>query len=230
MTLKIKLLTVATIIAFILLSCEKEEPHTGTLTDFDGNTYNTVKIGNQWWMVENLKTTHYANGDPIPDGTGAGDISGETDPKYWFAYDDDLNNVSTYGRLYTWYTVTDSRNVCPDGWHVPSDAEWTQLSDSLGGESVAGGKLKETGTTHWDSPNTGATNESGFTGLPGGLRYSKSSDGFGIMGRASYFWSATEFHISAYARYWPLGYNYAGMSPYDYGKSGGFSVRCLKDN
>jgi len=142
----------------------------GVVKDVDGNSYKTIKIGNQIWMAENLKTTHYANGDAIPDGTGAGDISGETDPKYWFAYVDDLNNVTTYGRLYTWYTVIDSRNVCPDGWHVPTDTEWTTLTDYLGGTSVAGGKLKETGTTHWTTPNTGATNETGFTALPGGYR------------------------------------------------------------
>ena len=228
MNLNIKLLTLTTIIAFILLSCEKEDPKTGTVTDYDGNTYNTVKIGNQWWMVENLKTTHYANGDAIPDGTGAGVISEETDPKYWFVYNDDLNNVSTYGRLYTWHTVTDSRNVCPDGWHVPGDTEWTQLTDYLGGGGIAGGKLKEAGTTHWNSPNEGATNESGFTGLPGGVRASGTGL-FDNMGETCHFWAATEYGSW---RAWNqmLVHTDAHMTQYSTSKSHGFSVRCLKDN
>ena len=138
--------------------------------DADGNNYSVVKIGEQWWMGENLRRTHYANGEEIPDGTGAGDILGETDPKYWFVYDDDLGNLDIYGRLYTWYTVTDSRNVCPDGWHIPTDIEWTILTSSLDGMIPAGGKLKEIGTSHWLSPNAGATNESGFSALPGGGR------------------------------------------------------------
>ena len=109
--------------------------------DYDGNYYNTIKIGNQIWMSENLKSTFFANGDAITDGTGIGDISGESEPKYWFAYNDDLNNVSTYGRLYTWYTIADTRNVCPDGWHIPNDSEWRMLTDYLGGEMIAGGKF-----------------------------------------------------------------------------------------
>ena len=194
--------------------------------DYDGNYYNTIKIGNQIWMADNLKTTHYANGDAIPDGTGAGDISGETDPKYWFAYNDDLNNIYTYGRLYTWYTITDSRNVCPDGWHVPSDAEWTQLTDYLGGASVAGGKLKETGTTHWNSPNTGATNESGFTALPGGYRYYNGS--FNFIGYYGFWWSSTENGATdAWRR--DLYYNGAYFYRNNFNKKYGFSVRCVRD-
>jgi hypothetical protein len=106
------------------------------VSDINENTYKVVKIGEQFWMAENLKSTQFANGDEIPNGTGVGDVSGETDPQYWFAYDDDLNNVSSYGRLYTWYTVTDSRNVCPDGWHVPTDNEWTELTTYLDSESM----------------------------------------------------------------------------------------------
>ena len=165
--------------------------YNGTIMDVEENVYKTIKIGDQVWMAENLKTTYYANGDTIPDGTGAGDIHGETDPEYWFAYNDNLDNVSTYGRLYTWYTVTDSRNVCPDGWHVSTDAEWTILIDYLGGTSVAGGKLKETGTTHWTSPNTGATNESGFTVLPASIRSYNGT--FNNLGNKAGFWSATEY-------------------------------------
>ena len=210
------------------INCPDSEgsSNVGTVTDYDGNSYITVKIGNQWWMTENLKATHYANGDAIPDGTGVGDISGETNPKYWFAYDDNLNNVSTYGRLYTWYTITDSRNVCPDGWHVPSDAEWTELTDYLGGASVAGGKLKETGTTHWNTPNTGATNESGFTALPGGFyHYDGYYDNIGYYVN---FWSATEAG-SCCAWYRGLYYDTSGIYPYGPDKKFGYSVRCIKN-
>ena len=199
----------------------------GTLTDTrDGHIYSTVRIGYQWWMAENLTATHYANGDAIPDGTGAGDISGETEPKYWFVYNDDLNNVSTYGRLYTWYTVTDSRNVCPDGWHAPTDAEWTTLETCLGGSSVAGGKMKETGTTHWVNPNTGATNESGFTALPGGDRYSNGT--FYGIGFNGCWWSSTE-HSTAIACFRLMSYGSADAGRGSLGKEYGFSVRCLRD-
>jgi len=202
------------------------ESQPGIVKDYDGNLYTTVKIGNQVWIAENLKTTHYANGDAIPDGTGAGDISGETDPEYWFAYNDDLNNVSTYGRLYTWYTVTDPRNVCPDGWHVPSFAEWTQLTDYLGGNSVAGGKMKETGTSHWNSPNTTATNESGFTALPAGSRNYWGV--FGSIGNYGNWWTSTEANATdAWFRY--LYYDNANESWNYNDKESGYSVRCLRD-
>lgn len=138
-----------------------------TVTDYDGNVYQTVLIGDQCWMMENLKVTHYRNGDPIPhvtDGVTWGNLTSGA----YCNYNNDEGNVATYGRLYNWYAVDDSRNIAPAGWHVPSDAEWQTLVDYLGGDAVAGGKMKEAGTTHWASPNTGATNESGFTALPGG--------------------------------------------------------------
>ena len=193
----------------------------------DNERYKTVKIGTQVWMAENLKTTKYQNGDLIETTTSpTKDISEETTPKYQWAYDGNESNVATYGRLYTWYAVTDSRNVCPTGWHAPSDAEWTTLTTNLGGVSVAGGKLKETGITHWLSPNTGATNESGFTALPSGFRsYNGTYYDFGINGL---LWSSTEsFPATAYSRDIGLlrtnvGRNYSG-------KGDGLSVRCLRD-
>lgn len=197
-----------------------------SITDFDGNKYPVVKIGSQIWMAENLKTTHYANGDEIPDGTGAGNLIGETDPKYWFAYDDDMNNVDTYGRLYTWYAATDSRSICPDGWHVPSHDEWTILTTYLGGESGAGGKLKETGTVHWRGPNTGATNETGFTGLPGGYRSYNGS--FLYIEDRGYWWTTTQaYPTTAYHR--RLFFYSDDVFIKHRSKKRGYSVRCVKD-
>jgi len=139
-----------------------------SVTDIDGNVYQTVSIGTQVWMKENLKVTRYRNGDIItPTNPATLDISGESAPKYQWAYNGDEGNVAVYGRLYTWYAATDLRNVCPSGWHLPTDTEWTTLTTFLGGFKVAGGKLKETGSAHWQSPSTGATNQSGFTALPG---------------------------------------------------------------
>jgi uncharacterized protein (TIGR02145 family) len=195
--------------------------------DIDGNSYNTVKIGTQVWMAENLKTTKYRNGDLIGTTTPATiDISGESSPKYQWATNNNESNVAAYGRLYTWYAATDSRNICPTGWHLPTVAEWTTLSSYLGGESVAGGKLKETGTTHWISPNTGATNESGFTALPGGYRDNFGT--FSLFGYTGNWWSSTEYSASD-ANYRSLPYDFSNVRNSYYGKRGGFSVRCLHD-
>ena len=161
----------------------------GTVNDVDGNTYKTVKIGTQWWMAENLKTTKYRNGSAIettfPDTL---DISGINTPKYQWVYPDIDSIGDTYGRLYTWYTVTDSNAVCPSGWHVPSDEEWTVLTDYLNGASVAGGILKEMGTAHWHSPNKGVTNERDFAALPGGYRYYNGT--FGLREYYGEWWSS----------------------------------------
>jgi len=189
-------------------------------------TYKVVKIGDQIWMAENLRATDYSNGDEIADGTGVGDITEANDPKYWFPYNDDLDNVPTYGRLYTWYTLDDSRNVCPSGWHVPTNAEWSELVDHLGGEFIAGGKLKENGTLNWFSPNEGATNESGFTALPGGMR--GYGGPYGNLGYAGNWWSLTEnTTIEAYS--WGLSFNNESIYYGGSNKKVGFSIRCLKD-
>src|SRR5664280_630451 len=152
------------------------------VTDIDGNVYHQIIIGTQTWMVENLKTKRYRNGDVIATTIPSTlDISKEVAPKYQWAYDGDEKNVPDNGRLYTWYVLTDNRNVCPTGWHVSTDAEWTILVNFLGGDTVALGKLKEAGTLHWKNPNT-ATNESGFTALPAGNR----PDNFEGIGAVSY--------------------------------------------
>ncbi len=210
----------------------------GTVTDIDGNVYQTITIGDQVWMMENLKVTHYRNGDPIPNVTDGGTWEGLTTGAYC-NYNNNEGNVATYGRLYNWYAVDDSRNIAPEGWHVPTDEEWKQLEMYLGmsqAEADAdaldwrgtdeGGKLKETGTTHWNSPNEGATNESGFTALPGGFRH--HSGNFGNMGYYAYFWSSTETS-SSYAWYRNLGYSGSQVYRSNYYKQDGFSVRCVRD-
>ncbi len=194
-------------------------------TDADNNNYATVQIDTQIWMAENLKTTKYNNGTPIPNVTDDTAWSNLYTPAYCW-YD---NNQSTYGviygALYNWYTVNTS-NLCPTGWHVPTDAEWTTLTDYLGGNYIAGGKLKETGALHWLNPNTGASNLSGFTALPGG-NCAPSGSFFGIGG-SSYWWSATEYNANnALRRGVHYSYSYAYR---DYsGEQSGLYVRCVKD-
>ena len=209
----------------ILVSrCNNDNETPATVTDIDGNVYHTVTIGTQVWMVENLKTTKYRNGDLIGTSIPATlDLSSESSPKYQWAYNEEVSKVATYGRLYTWYAATDSRNVCPTGWHVPSEAEWTTLITYLG--SVAGGKLKEKGTVHWLSPNNGANNESGFTGLPGGLRQKDGT--FGGLTNLGTWWSSSEYMPNAWSLslYW-TNENAIGLQ---FEKFWGFSVRCVRD-
>lgn len=192
--------------------------------DADGNGYHSVSIGTQTWLEENLETTRYCNGDSIGTTNPADlDLLGESTPKFQWAYEGNELNVAVYGRLYTWYSVTDSRRVCPIGWHVPADSEWTTLTNYLGGEDIAGGKLKETDIAHWQNPNIGATNETGFTALPGGQR---TSDGyFFIFGR---WWSATESGPGiAHGR--TMSYKNTKVSGDLFDEKDGISVRCVKD-
>ena len=210
-------------------------PGTPTVKDIDGNTYNTVQIGTQCWTKENLRVTKYRDGTIIPldeSGRTTGNGTGQT----WSSrttgartvYGHSAANLATYGYLYNWYAVADSKGLCPSGWHVPSDSEWTTLTNYLGGESVAGGRMKSTGTTIWNSPNTGATNESGFSALPGCCRNSDGS--FLTIRDNAYFWSATENYLNFYAWSRNLGNNFSYVSR-NYGiyKINGFSVRCLRD-
>jgi len=200
-------------------------PDCGTVTDIDGNVYQTVTIGTQVWMAENLKVMHYRNGDPIPNVTDQTEWNGLSTGAYC-NYGNDEHNVATYGRLYNWFAVDDSRNITPEGWHVATNAEWTTLIDYLGGVSVAAGKLKEAGTEHWKTPNTGGTNESGFTALPGSNRGSS----FVILGYEAWFWTADghpAFENNAYAK--RLIYSQESVGLWASLKYNGFSVRCVKD-
>jgi uncharacterized protein (TIGR02145 family) len=200
------------------------------VTDIDGNVYQTVTIGTQVWMAENLKVIHYRNGDPIPNVVDGSTWAGLTTGAYC-EYNNDPVNVASYGRLYNWYAVDnwyadDSRNIAPAGWHVPSDDEWQTLVDYLGGSSVAGGKLKEADTTHWLEPNTRATNESGFTALPGGWR--RSSGSFSQCGVFGLFWPSMEPWWN-YAMYRLLRYDNSTVEHSSMTKKAGFSVRCVRD-
>lgn len=210
-----------------------------TFTDSrDGNVYKIVTIGSQVWMGENLKY--------LPSVVGP-DVGSETTANYYVDDYDGKNvteakataNYTTYGVLYNWAavmagSVSSSANpsgvqgACPVGWHVPSDAEWKKLTDYLGGEGIAGNKLKETGTTHWSSTNTGVTNESGFTALPGGYRGTNGS--FFYLGNFGYWWSATEYNAAeAWYRYVNFEHSNLYSEYHPLGKQLGFSVRCVKD-
>jgi uncharacterized protein (TIGR02145 family) len=196
----------------------------GKVKDVDGNWYKTVKIGNQWWMAENLKATKYSNGDLI--GTTDPvtlDILGESEPSYQWAYDGLKSNAVVFGRLYTWYAATDIRNVCPKGWHLPSDAEWTTLTGYIG-QSIAGSKLKS--TYGWTEGGNG-TDDYGFSALPGGRREYAS---FGYINDDGDWWSSSssEEQGSAWSRLMYFYEDYVsrnGETP----KIDGFSVRCIKN-
>ncbi len=198
--------------------------NTGLVYDYDGNIYKTVKIGNQWWMAENLKSKHYANGNII---NGA------------YSYNNDSKAIATYGHLYTWDVATRDvasnltpsgvQGVCPVNWHIPSQDEWGILIDYLGGTTIAGGKMKELGTEHWNAPNGGATNESGFNALPSGYGFSPGNSYMGL-GSYAYYWSTTQFDSTLFF--------YTGL---DYlnpicGNDGNttkgvlYSIRCIKDD
>lgn len=197
----------------------------GTVTDIDGNVYKTIQIGTQTWMAENLKTTHYQNGDPIPNVTDDTNWWNLTSGAYCWNNNDAITYKSIYGALYNWYALTDSRNIAPTDWHVPSDSEWALLKTYLGGESVAGVKLTEIGSTHWHDPNSG-TNESGFTALPGGNRAIYGV--FNPVGDTGYWGSST---YSSSSDVWGQ-YIAEGLSNISLlgAKADGFSVRCVKNS
>ncbi len=205
----------------LLYTCPPQNP--GVVTDIDGNIYHTIVIGTQTWLVENLKTSRYRNGDAIT--TGLSDVQWQSTSSGAFSiYNNNSSNNTTYGKLYNWYAVTDPRQIAPLGWHIPTDAELGTLLTFLGGEPLAGGKLKETGTIRWQAPNTGATNTSGFTGLPGGFRLSTYND-IGLNG--NFFSSSVRNSTDVWIYY--LDYLGAGFFRTWSPKYAGLSVRCLKD-
>ena len=209
----------------------------GSVSDIDGNTYKTIQIGNQEWMAENLKVTQYQNGEVIQSVSDNTQWSNLSTGAYC-SYENSVSNISIYGLLYNWYAVDDSRGLTPIGWHIPSDEEWKELEMYLGISQTEaddtgyrgtdeGGKLKETGTTHWGIPNTGATNSSGFTALPGGYRYSDGD--FNDMGDAN-LWSSSSTNLTSnYAWGRRLFYDYSDVFRTKIKKQDGLSIRCVRD-
>jgi len=219
----------------ISVRCVKDTDE-ATVTDVDGNIYQTVTIGTQVWMAENLKVTRYRNGDAIPNMTSDATWAGLSTGAYC-NFNNDVNNAAAYGRLYNWFAASDSRNIAPVGWHVPTDAEWKQLEAYLGISQAEldltgyrgtneGGKLKETGTTHWLSPNTGATNGSGFTALPGALR-DYCGTYYDLRYFATFYTCSPSTDNSAWSRH--LNAEHAEVYRYNYDRRFGFSIRCVKD-
>ena len=209
----------------------KTKPTSGygpNITDVEGNLYKTVYIGTQQWMAENLKVSKYSDGTTIPNIFDNTQWQNNTTGA-WAYYNNDVANNAKYGKLYNWYAVSPTtngnKNVCPTGWHVPTDAEWTILTDYLGGPSVAGGKMKEVGTTSWNSPNTDATNTSLFSALPGG--YCDDFGNYYFVGFTGYWWSSTGNNTGD--AWFRLLYDSAGDVSRNYGKNYGLSVRCLRD-
>jgi uncharacterized protein (TIGR02145 family) len=195
----------------------------GSMNDCDGNNYKTIQIGTQTWMARNLKTTKYNDGTSIPivtDATAWRDLS---TPACCWQNNDPVRKV-TYGVLYNWHTVNTGR-LCPSGWHIPNDAEWTILTDFLGGENVAGGKLKESGFSHWNSPNTCATDEHYFKALPGGIRLANSDESFNSLFEMGCWWTATFTGEWATSRTMSDNSNHVQKSFYS--KKCGVSVRCV---
>jgi uncharacterized protein (TIGR02145 family) len=235
----ISLLCVTTLVMVVLYSCKKEKQspgvpnpvHTSTpVADIDGNLYDTIQIGNQIWMKQNLKTRHYRDGSSITEIedslTWSLFYTGAQTPAWCSCNGDSVNNA-VYGKLYNWYAVTDTHNICPTGWHVPSQAEWTTLINYLGGSALAGGHLKA--DSLWVTPNTGATNSSGFTALPAGVRFEPGN--YWVFGSYAFFWSSSR-KDSATAYCTDLSNGSAGAFGGAQGTSasgGAFSVRCIKD-
>lgn len=191
--------------------------------DADGNLYPIIEIGDQIWMVENLRTTMYRNGDPIVHLTDGGQWAG-TNSGAWCWYENDSQYELPYGKIYNWYAVNDNRGLCPIGWHVPDEQDWTDLFTFLGGTSIAGGKMKIPGIEYWSSPNSGASNSSGFRGFPAGYRATLGT--FLGLGDYAFWWTSTEANISK-ATWINLLYTSQDVIVLDVDKENGVSVRCL---
>lgn len=212
------------------ISCEKDdnkdEEFPATVTDIDGNIYQTVKIGSQLWMADNLRVTHYRDGSVIPNITDNGAWSGLTSGARCYYNNDSASHDAVYGVLYNGYAITDSRNMAPEGWHVATSDDWDELKTALGGTAEIGGKLKEEGTTHWITPNTGATNETHFGALPGGLRNETGT--YSNLASSGYWWAPDE---GTGDNLWirSLYCNELKIFTYSFSKKKAFSVRCVKD-
>jgi len=222
------------ILLFAGLSLFTFKSNSQTVTDYDNNVYDTIHIGTQVWLKQNLKTKHYLTGDSIPNVTANASWSALTTGAYC-NYMNDTNNGATYGKLYNWFAVNDSRKICPTGWHVPSDGEWNIMERHIDASvdttltgyqgTNAGWKLKETGTTHWATTSASVTNSSGFTALPGGHRLSGI---FYTLGNNGYWWTKTPKDAS-YSWHRGLNDGSSQIMRSNANKNDGRSVRCIKD-
>jgi uncharacterized protein (TIGR02145 family) len=229
MRTKIVFLLFLAIVVTMTVSCKKKSDNSSntstTVTDIDGNIYHTVLIGTQTWIVGNLKVTHYRNGDAVQYVADSSSWINLVSGAYC-DYGNFTRNGVDYGHLYNWYVIADTRNICPAGWHVPTDDEWSLLILYLGGENVAGGKMKEKGTAHWAITDTSVNNSSGFTALPGGFRtYLAQFDA--SIGHFGYWWSSTGDGFTSPIRVLGAGTNdvLRLLSAANYG----CSIRCVKD-
>lgn len=221
-------LTVVVMAAMVMTSCGESSNKASTTTNQDTtekDTTNKITIGKQVWMVENLNVDKFRNGDSIPEVKTKDEWKKAGDEKkpVWSYYNDNPDNGRPYGKLYNWYAVNDSRGLAPEGWRIPSDKDWSTLTDFLGGESVAGKKMKSSNL--WTESESG-TNESGFLGLPGGCRNSFAT--FDQIGDYAYWWSSTDNGSNAWYRFLEPSNGYVGRSGFGK-KENGFSVRCVRD-
>ncbi len=235
MNIKNRILNCLLVVVLIFFSgCEKKPDHLyevsllinyGSVTDADGNSYRTYQIGTQTWMVENLKTTKYNDGTSIPIVPEGPTWSSITTPACCWQNNNAVRKIP-YGALYNWYTVSTGK-LCPEGWHVPGDYEWEELTGYLGGDQIAGAKLKEAGLLHWNSPNTGATNETYFWALPGGNRLAGPDAVFTNLFKLGGWWSSTSGGDMAFTRF--MYDNSSSVVRSFNSKNWGLSVRCVWD-
>jgi uncharacterized protein (TIGR02145 family) len=231
-------LVILGMLLFFTNSCKKDKNiplETGTVTDVEGRVYQTVKIGDQWWMAENLRTTKYNDFTKIPLVKDSISWKKLTTPAYCYYRNDESKYKNIYGALYNWFAVNTGK-LAPKGWHVPTDADWNALCSFLGGENVAGGKMKETGTAYWEWPNDMASNERGFTARPGGMRsigfYSDTTEWrFQSLQYSGFWWASTEFATSNTKYAWKLYLSCytSNFALFEADKNKGLSVRCVKD-
>lgn len=231
-----KQITAIAISLLIIVSCGKKNQTTqsnnssqttSTVTDIDGNVYPTITIGTQTWMAKNLNVTKYRTGEIIPHVTDMNQWQTQTTSAYC-NYENIETNSILNGKLYNWYAIKDGKNIAPIGWHVANQNDWLILSAYLGGSQVAGKKLKETGTAHWEAPNSG-TNDVGFNGLGSGIRNFNYSDQFEGIKEYTFWWGDPDVNMSS----WALGYGATASHDTLIGgvltKQAGLSVRCVKD-
>ena len=198
----------------------------GKMTDFDGNQYKTIKIGTQTWMAENLRVTHYQNGVAIPNITDNEEWAALTTGAYCnYNNTNSLDTIATYGRLYNWYAVADMQNLAPEGWRVPRIADWLELIEYLGGDTIASKHLKETGTTHWEGPAE-SDNSSGFTAISNGSRY--LAEDYSYIGIYNLFWTASGYNEDSAGFLFLFSWDAIVYKGLNY-KQNGYTVRLIKE-